>query len=533
MGQKIITKRTLLAYQLAKKTGTRKSNQLKLVMLGAEGAGKTCSMESLLDKQFTENQSSTVGANVNCCLTDRLFVSSWKQIEIAEQLANLPQLHKSSVKKLIPELSTKVDSELSSSSQEVEVIPDIVAAHVEEVVNAKEVSDGDVRIVILDLGGQEIYYEIHFLFLAPEDIVLLTFDASKGFDQPVISRQRLDRFQEKVTTRGMQTNLEVLETLLQSVYSHCGRTVVGQLGYISNRIPTIIMMATHSKDLTDHEKKAIKLQFRKHFSGKPFFDHLPRKFEDAFHFIDNKFRDPMAFKKIQEIVLKAAANAIELECPISYLQFETKLLQASEEKPIISLQEAQDIAASAGIDKGKLTEALLHYSYKGVVLYYPDVAALKDQVFVHPQEVSDMVSSVISTDNCQPSTAELNVSCMRYDTCGLLEERLLDDLLEQSDRLQQKQTILALLEKFDLAVQVPVNTKYFDEDDGYDPPKDGRVFVVPSMLVYNEKKAYQKQDGDVVVLFHYPDKFLSENVFNHVLVRTVIWCNQEGHHIHR
>ena len=187
MGQKIITKRTLLAYQLAKKTGTRKSNQLKLVMLGAEGAGKTSSMESLLDKKFTENQASTVGANVNCCLTDRLFVSSWKQIEIAEQLAKLPKLHKSSVKKLMPEISTKVDSELSSSSQEVEVIPDIVAAHVEEVVNAKEVSDGDVRIVILDLGGQEIYYEIHFLFLAPEDIVLLTCDASKGFDQPVIS----------------------------------------------------------------------------------------------------------------------------------------------------------------------------------------------------------------------------------------------------------------------------------------------------------------------------------------------------------
>ena len=98
----------------------------------------------------------------------------------------------------MPELSTKVDSELSSSSHKVEeVIPDIVAAHVEEVVNAKEVSDGDVRIVILDLGGQEIYYEIHFLFLAPEDIVLLTFDASKGFDQPVISRQRLGQVPRK------------------------------------------------------------------------------------------------------------------------------------------------------------------------------------------------------------------------------------------------------------------------------------------------------------------------------------------------
>ena len=467
-----------------------------------------------------------------CPMTDRyICLCRWQQVLMADHLDNLPKLHKSNVKKSMSEMSQKVESELPPlSSDKEEAVPDLVAAHVQEVVNAKEVSDGDVRIVILDLGGQEIYYEVHFLFLAPEDIVLLTFDASKGLDQPVISRQRLDRFQEKVATRGMQTNFEVLETLFQSVYSHCGRTVVG---YISNRIPTIIMMATHSGGLTDQQKKAIKLQFCKHFSGKPFFDHLPRVFEDAFHFIDNKFRDPVVFERVKQVVLKAAKSTIEQECPISYLQFETKLLEASEDKPIVSLQEAQDIAVAAGIEQDKLTEVLLHYCYKGVLLYYPDVAALQQDVFVDPQEVSDLVSSVISTHDCQPSSVELNKSCTRYDTYGLLEERLLDDLLKRCGRLEQKEIILALLQKFDIAVQVPVNTKFFDEDDGYDPPNSGRLFVVPSMLVYNEKKIYQKQAGDIVVLFHYPDKFLSENIFNHVLVRAVIWCKQEGHHIRR
>ena len=530
MGQKIITKRTVLAYQLAMKTDTRKSNQLKLVMLGAEGAGKTSSVQSLLNKKFNENQTSTVGANINCCLTDQIFVSKWQQIEIAAQLENLPKIHKSNVKKMIPKMSPKIDSELVGSQNVEEVVPPQVAAHVQEVVNAEEVSDGDVRIVILDLGGQEIYYEVHFMFLAPEDIVLLTFDASKGLDQPVISRQRLDRFQQKVATRGMQTNIEVLETLFQSVYSHCGSEVVG---YISNRIPTIIMLATHSGNLTDKQKKEIKLQFYKCFSSKPFFDHLPRRFEDAFYFIDNKFRDPVIFERVRQIVLKAANTVIEQECPISYLQFETKLLQASENKPIISLQEAQDIAITAGIQHDKLKEVLLHYCYKGVLLYYPDVAALQGEVFVHPQEVSDLVSSVISTHDCQPSSVVLNKSCTRYDTYGLLEERLLDDLLKRCGRLKQKETILALLQKFDLAVQVPINTKYFDEHDGYDPPKNGRVFIVPSMLVYNKKEIYRKQPGDALVIFHYPDEFLSENIFNHVLVKTIIWCSEEGHHIRR
>ena len=427
-------------------------------------------------------------------------------------------------------MSPQVENKIHSSTSKIEVIPDLVAAHVQECINAKEVSDGDVRIVILDLGGQEIYYEVHFLFLAPEDIVLLTFDASKGLDQPVTSRQRLDRFQKKIETRGMQTNLEVLESLFQSVYSHCGRTVVG---YSSNRIPTIIMMATHSKGLTKQQKDTIKQQFYKHFSNKPFFDHLPREFEDAFYFIDNKFRNPEIWDKVKKAVLKAAKNTIEQECPIAYLQFETKLLEASKYKPIISPQEAQYIATTAGIEQGRLAEVLLHYTYKGVLLYYPDVAALQNEVFVHPQEVSDLVSSVISTHNCQPSSVDLNNSCTRYDTYGLLEERLLDDLLKRCGRLQQKETVLALLQKFDLAVEVPVNTKFFDENDGYDPPNSGRVFVVPSMLVYNKKNVYQKQASDIVILFHYPDKFLSENIFNHMLVRVINWCNKEDHHICR
>ena len=528
MGQKVFTKRTVLAYQLAMKTGTRKSNQLKLVMLGAEGAGKTCTVDSLLNKNFNASQESTVGASINCCQTNQIFVSKWKQVEIADQIDDLPKRHKTNVKRLMTEMSPKVDSESDLSSNEADILDQQVAAHVQEVVDVEEVSDGDVRIVILDLGGQEIYYEIHFLFLAPEDIVLMTFDASKGLDKPVIPRQRLDRFQDKIiATRKMQTNLEMLETLFQSVYSHCGRKVEG---YISNRIPTIIMMATHSKNLTPNQKSDIQQQFYKYFSNKPFFDHLPID-EDAFYFIDNEFRDPEVFDKVKKIVQLAGRGTIEQLCPVSYLQFETELLRLSKDNPTISLQKVQDISLTAGIEQDKLEEVLLYYCYRGVLLYYPDEAALQDVVFINPQEVSDMVSSIISTHDCRPSSVALRNSCNRYDTYGLLEERLLDDLLKRCGRLQQKKIILALLEKFDLAVEVPVNTKFYEED-AYDPPKTGRVFMVPSMLVYNERKIYQKEENDIVVLFHYPDKFLPENVFNHVLVRTVIWCKGRDHNIH-
>jgi len=369
------------------------------------------------------------------------------------------------------------------------------------------------------------------MFLALEDVVLMTFDASKDLDQPVICRQRLNRFQEKVTARGMQTNFEMLEALFQSVYSHCGVEVKGGK-YISKRIPTIMMIATHAKGLTDQQKRAIEIRFYKVFSGRGFMDHLPKSRADAFHFIDNEARDPVVFKKVKDVIMKTGKPTIDKECPINYLQFETGLLHASEKQSTISHQEAVEIAREADIDEGAVQEALLHYSYKGVLLYYPDVPALQDEVFVDPQEVSDLVSSVISTHDCEPSCADLQLSCDRYDTYGLLEEALLDDMLDRCGRLHRKEIILGLLKKFDLAVEVPVSTKFNAEEDAYEVPKSGQVFVVPSMLVYNEMKVYQKQAKDTVVLYHFPDKYLPENIFSHLIVKTVQWCKEEGHHVH-
>ena len=60
---------------------------------------------------------------------------------------------------------------------------------VKEIIASKEEipQDGHIRIVVFDIGGQEVYYDVHFLFLAIEDVALLVFDCSKGLDDPVIS----------------------------------------------------------------------------------------------------------------------------------------------------------------------------------------------------------------------------------------------------------------------------------------------------------------------------------------------------------
>ena len=544
--KKLINRRTVVAYQKALKKGKRHSNKFKIVLVGAEGAGKTSTAHSLLGKDFEPQQPSTVGAAVNTCTADRFFATKWKQITLDHQLKQLPNQFKQELKSCMSKMSTE-EAELprpeevgSSIQPEINTqpefippgkIPEELVAKVQEVVKTQEIHDGDVQIIILDLGGQEIYYHVHFLFLAQEDVVFLTFDASKDLDDPVICRQRLTRFQQKVQTRGMQTNLETIELLMQSVYSHCGKVVVGQI-YVSNRIPTIILVATHSKGLSFQEKNGIIRKIYQTFAGRPFMDHLPQSRNEAIFFVDNSERDPEVFENLQAVALKAVAPTIAEERPISYLQFEAEILKESQRRAIISQQEATVIAEKVGL-QGSVMEVLNHYTLKGTLLYYPEVESLQNEVFVSPQEVSDMITSVISTHNCEPSSANLQLACDRYDSYGLLEEKVLNDMLQRADRYKAKNTILGFLEKFYLAVEVSRDTKFAEEEECYETPTSDRVFLVPSMLVYNTEKVPIKRKDDIILSFYFPDKFVPENVFNQVLVSLVSWCKLHGHHVHR
>ena len=50
--QEMISMETIAAYQVALKDGSQPSNQFKLVALGAEGGGKTCTIDTLFNKPF-------------------------------------------------------------------------------------------------------------------------------------------------------------------------------------------------------------------------------------------------------------------------------------------------------------------------------------------------------------------------------------------------------------------------------------------------------------------------------------------------
>ena len=517
-----------MAYTKAVKIGKSAANQFKLVLLGAEGGGKTSTVCSLIGKPFKPHQLSTVGADIsNTCTVDRYCVSDWKLKELQEYLKDIPIQYKHELQKTMVEPTDSKPSE--ESLKEVDMIT------VQDIMQNMMAPNGKIRIVIYDLGGQEVYYEIHFLFLASCDIVFIAFNASEDLDAPVIRRQRFTNSQEVYKTRKTQTNYEIIEATLHAIYSHCG--MEGTKNSLSPRIPTVMLVGTHACNLTLEEKAMITETLIKRLSSKPLFDHVPRNRDDAIHFIDNKERDPEAFKHLKAVAIRAAHPAINEEQPVSYLKFEEKILEISQKETEIEVERASDIAASTGLEDNpeSLLRLLQYYSSKGILLYYPEVEDLKNLIFISPQKVSDLVSCVIKTHNYAeliPSAA-LCKKFDHFDQFGILEESLLDDILKRSGNV--KKIVLAFLEKFDLAVEIHKDTKFENENDSYRTPDSGRVFFIPSMLVYNEGENYIKPEGHVdnVVLYYFSDEFLPETVFNHVLISTIKWCQKNSHHICR
>ena len=532
------------AYEQAVKQGVREANQFKIVMLGAEGAGKTCTVDSLLDKEFQPHQPSTVGADThkadicNNFTVDRICVCSWRTRKFQHYLNEISIHYKHEMKEKITTITesliteSKRHSEEKASSVSVKKYNENSASMGLELLQSKTTIDDNIRIVIYDLGGQEIYYEIHYLFLVSHDVVFLTFNASVDLDKPVVRRYRYTVLQEQYKTRETLTTYEVIEATLHTIYSHCG--VEGNEKSLSPRNPTVIMIATHSFNLTEDAKKTITDTLFCRLPPK-LCDHFPSNRKYAIHFIDNKTRDSKAFDQLKAVAVQAAAFTLAEERPITYLKFEEKILTMSLKENKISKKKAFDFAIQAGVEHtdDALLAVLKYYTRKGILLYYSDHAALNNTVFISPQSVSDLITCVIKTHDYVETRfkADLHNKCVRFDKFGLLEEALLDGMVERSG--YSKDIVLGLLENFDLVIEIDRGTKFTCEDDSYLTPNSGRVFFVPSMLIHNETQNYVSPDGhiDNIILYHFPDKFLPYTVFNHVLIRVTGWCNMKGHRI--
>ena len=78
------------------------------------------------------------------------------------------------------------------------------------------------------------------------------------------------------------------------------------------------------------------------------------------------------------------------------------------------------------------------------------------------------------------------------------------------------------MQSFNLLALIPTDTCFIGEC--IPPPQEGRVFIVPSLLLYDPQLALyslEKQDQDF--FYHFSELYFPESVFNQVLVKLISW----------
>ena len=561
--------------------GEAPSRTFKITFVGPEGSGKTSSIRTLLGKKFNPNEPSTIGAVLNIQAIMKLFTGTTSTDEVNEcdfTAFKLESLHttgwkeastvdiqrllekeynKEMYSKLIfdhqPNIIDTEDFSSESSNtnnEEVKAVSDTeemrwVTENNSKYKSAKDVVFGDKvekldnHASISDFAGQLTFFSFQLFFLKKRDVVVLTFNAFLELTAEVIPRERYDYAKNKRTAAGMMTTIHNLHFWLKSISAHAGTNNVPQ-HCISLRSPTAILCATHAEKLSKAQKDDIEKQIFESLKGKPYADHLPIDFKNAIVFISNKkrkkFKSNIAF--LQGVLLKAAAPAYLEERPISYLKLEQLIaIEVKNGSNIISITAFTALVNKAGISGDKDSEsvaaALQYCSDRGTLLHFSEVEILSTVVFISPQWLSEIFSKIITIhDQVTDNNASLYHAWQRYDKYAILEEKFFDHILRLASVLDHKEIIISLMQSFNLLAQIPTSTCFIGES--IPPPRDGRVFIVPALLLHNpDLPVYQMEKEGQVYMFYFPDYYFPESVFNQLLVKMITWNVEKGFKIIR
>jgi len=161
------------------------------------------------------------------------------------------------------------------------------------------------------------------------------------------------------------------------------------------------------------------------------------------------------------------------------------------------------------------------------------VPDLSNIVFICPQWLSDLFSTVVNVHDLIPKDFALQCSWKRYSTHAILEEKFFDYILDKGNYRDHKDTVIAIMKQFDLLAEVPSST-YFVGETQPPPTTNLRTFIVPSLLIYHPTSLlFEPNEKDQVLVYHFPDQYLPESIINQLLVRFVMWSVEKGYMIHK
>ena len=490
-------------------------------MLGAPGAGKTCSQLLLLNEDPPTNDTSTPIAcpavrATRVAVCDKTI---WNRVtranllhELAADFDAVSQQKKTEEPPLpvvlsLPDKtqpSTEIQPDPSSTPQsppkkkrKKEVTPEY---HTETVVQEilatepKGIHKSDHWLYVIDSGGQPAYQELLPLFTRAASLNIITLDLSKPLNERFDLMYRIDGKYFPCHSKSTQL------AFFQSAVSTGASFKPLDISCISKK-PTHSMhlvLGTHYDKVSDATLKEKEEILKSSMSSLESYlqNCVIHQSDDSIIFPVNTIAVSEERAKYSEEICKAiwldgSGASFQIKIPIRWFAFELSLPEQS----IVSVKEALSIGERYGMKEEDTKQALRYFHNVSLMLYYPEVTNV---VFIDSKPILEILSQLLALTYVNDKNARALIlinPVSRIVTNNLKEGFFNEDIF---DHLKSMFVVFSLPEfqlsdLIRLLLYLNIITKLEDE-------QKGQYFIPYALPSYNEPVSIKETNAKPLVI---------------------------------
>ena len=484
---------------------------VRVMLVGPGGVGKSSFLRGLKNESLPSTPSSTQIADTQSLRaaaraarpTSRSWASYkdeyWREVTDDDEYDEMAQLL-FLASQLAPSTSMSLISFTKSDNKKEQFTHPHVRDIVKEVLSRMgdpkfkvSVRESEVWMHIWDCGGQHIFLTILPAFLTARTIFFLMFDARQALNSRSISHSHC----AGKTTQQVEefTTLQLLLQWMSCIHSTLSKDVKSTNVDISEEVPAfnsasedltstssasnsavyeyplILPIGTHGDDPTvKKDAKSILSAISTECEGKAFAHLLHNGV-----IIDNTTAgkgeaEDGNYSTVRGIVGNFASN-IKVRTPIKWILFRKAFKQLSKSKPVIYLDEIEEVASACLIPKDTIPSILQFYHDLAVFFHYSHIPSLRSCVIADPQWLINVMAELLALEGFEKAGNSTLWAPLRQ--WGLLVKPLYEKIWKGQSFLQPR-AILDLMENFFIIAKIHTSSKKHKFK--------GQEYFVPSMV---------------------------------------------------
>ncbi|XP_052096751.1 uncharacterized protein LOC127731935 isoform X4 [Mytilus californianus] len=551
-------KRSVPLYLELLESGSEKKRDIRLVIVGKNGAGKTSLIKRLFSEENTDVTSTngieihtikckamsddgiwnkldgtdeeteiharllkqykeTIEASVEegihkaTCIRENTPLTSFEESKESEKVTQQPKV-------MTPSVTTNSLVEHPVTSQQRSLSLEQAKHDIESMLKSNvDLHDKEeyATLLLWDFAGDEEFYHTHQTFLSPDAIYLVVTKLNEADDK---SAQ------------------EMFQLWMNSIHCYCrpksNDEEVHRKENDNYIYPPVVLVGSHKDKVELTEGEEIEDRCRACLDryvqdvSEDARRHLSKEYE---YLISNTEDNSCVFKKIRQNLLNLAKTmkTWNMDYPLKFIQLEKRLQQRKKKLPIIEFRELKDISTETQkpLTHKELKFFLEFHHEMRTLVYFED---LSDYIILDTQWLSNAFKCIITAKKFQ-SDASRHLVKDKWDDLnvrGLLHSVVLENILDRNKKIfefeeeehpndKHKDHILKVMEKFDIIIRPKTSDQVAaDEKPLYYVPC--MVKAVPGKDIY-EMFNVTKDTCRISTWLCFQFSFLPPHLMNHLI----------------